>query len=286
MATTKINVKIQADDTKEAPLQGSDEEQQSQKGQKHIKVGNYDVNIDDDKLPLVGVAVSSVVLLIAVAIGQVHPKHLREYGYAIGIVALIISLIGLIPNDVIGRYGLYLNYALFIHCFVGACILTSGDGPFDETGNGYFASWALVVFSGMSMGLTHDVVPIHIRKITSGMNLILGLGASAILVLISVIPYFDNKKFYNNGESTLAVIVAVLTILVVANIAYAKYSNNVQIQQYEFPTLAVFAAFWTLTAILTTFRGPFLTTGNGYFATWAGAVCAVKATINSKNSQN
>jgi hypothetical protein len=282
MATTKISVKTDAEAQHTTASLSENNENQGQ-NQKHIQVGKYDVNIDNDKLPLVGVAASAIVLIIAVGVGYVK-KHIKEYGFTIGSVALIIALLGLIPNDAVGRYSLYLNYFLFIWCFVGACVMTGADGPFDETGNGYFASWALVVFSGISMGISNETLPVHIRNITNGMNLILGLGACAVVVMISTIPYFDNNHFYNIGESTLAVIVSVLTILLVANFVYAKYQNNLQMKQFELPTLAVVAFLWVITASLTTFRGPFTTTGNGYFACWAGVFCAVKATMNAKNN--
>jgi hypothetical protein len=277
MATTRINVK---NDT-EAPYHKQDENQGKKQ---HIQVGNFDVDIDNDKLPLVGVAGSALILIIAVGIGYVK-KHLKEYGFTIGSVAFIIALLGLIPNDTVSAspYSSYLNHFLFVWCFIGACIMTGPDGPFDETGNGYFASWALVVFSGMSMGLSNETLPLHVETMVQGMNLILGLGACATVVMISTISYFDNKHFYNNGEAILAVIVSVLTIFMVANFVHAKYNNNVQMGQFEFPTLAVLAFLWVVTASITTFRGPFATTGNGYFACWAGAACAVKAAINAKN---
>ena len=58
--------------------------------EKQVKVGNYDLIIDDDNFPLLGVVISAVVLIIAVAIGHVK-KHIRTYGYTIASVALIIA---------------------------------------------------------------------------------------------------------------------------------------------------------------------------------------------------
>jgi hypothetical protein len=294
MATTKILVKTDAEEQRSKPtskilIKSDTEEQYYEKheddtGSHHIQVGNFDMNIENEKIPLVGVAASAIVLIIAVGIGYVK-RHLKEYGFTIGAIALIIAIFGLFKSHLLGAHSIHLNYFLFVWCFIGACIMTGPDGPFNETGNGYFASWALVICSAMSMGLSNETLPLHIRLMMQGMNLILGLGACAVVVMISTVTYFDNKQFYSNGESILAVAVSVLTLLIVVNLGYAKYINNLQMKQYEVPTLATLAALWVITAIITTFRGPFTTTGNGYFACWAGTACAVKATINAKNSR-
>jgi hypothetical protein len=242
------------------------------------------VSIDNEKVPLLGVAASAIILLVAVGVGQVGKRH-RSYGYALGSVALIIAVLGLLPkiSDHFDKYSLYVNYFLFLWCFIGACVMTFGDGPFIDTGNGYFSAWALAVFSAMSMGISNTNIPDEVRTATAGMNVILGLGACAFVVMIAIIPYFDNYGNYGKGESIFALVVAVLTIFLALYLVYAKYKNNVAMKQFEFPTLAVFAVLWIVAASMVTFRYPFVTTGNGYFASWGGAVCAVMAAVNSKN---
>jgi len=104
--------------------------------QKHLKVGSYDVSIANEKVPLLGVAASAIILLVAVGVGQVGKKWYRSYGYALGSVALIIAVLGLLPkiSDHFDKFSLYVNYFLFLWCFIGACIMTFGDGPFIATG--------------------------------------------------------------------------------------------------------------------------------------------------------
>jgi len=256
-----------------------------QDNQRHLRVGGYDLSIDNEKVPLLGVAASAIVLLIAVGIGYVE-KKIRNYGFSLGGIALIIGVLGLVPTpDAIDKYSLYLNYFLFLWCFIGACVMTFGNGPFTVTGNGYFASWALAVFSTMSMGITKSKMPENFRKAYAETNVILGLGACSVVTMIACIPQMQGYYYYK-GETLFALIISILTILVVANFVYAKMKENLQIQQFEVPTLMVFAILWILAACMTTFRGPFLTTGNGYFAVWAGAVLAVKAAVSAVSAKN
>ncbi|GFH59627.1 hypothetical protein CTEN210_16103 [Chaetoceros tenuissimus] len=261
------------------------ETQQQGDHQRHIHVGDYDISIDEDKAPLVGVAASAIILLIAVEIGQGIKRHIKEYGIAFASIALILSVVSLLPNnEQMKQYSPQLNYFLFVWCFIGACIMTFGDGPFIETSNGYFASWGMVIFAAMAMGYANIPLNDNLRRATEGQNLLLGLGACAIVCIVACVPYFDEYKFKAQGEAIFAIIVSIMTVLLVANFVYAKYQGNTAMLQYEFPTLGVFALMWVLAAAMTTFRGPFSTTGNGYFAMWAGAVLAVKAAIRAKGS--
>jgi len=263
------------------PVDGGNDDQDNQR---HLKVGSYDISIDNEKMPLLGVAASAIVLLIAIGIGSVE-KKMRNYGFSLGAIALIIGILGLVPtNDVTDKYSLYLNYFLFLWCFIGACVMTFGDGPFTITGNGYFASWALAVFSTMCIGLSKLKMPENFRRAYAGMNVILGLGACAVVTMIACIPEFSRYYFQFKGETVFALIVSILTIFVVANFVYAKMKENLQIQQFEVPTFMVLAMLWMLAACMTTFRGPFTLTGNGYFAVWGGAVLAVKAAMSAKTS--
>lgn len=247
--------------------------------QRRLKIGSYDVAIEDDKLPYFGVIGASIILMIAVVVGEVK-KEYKNYGFSIGCIAIIATCLCLVPNPYIDKYSILLNYFLFGWCFIGACFMTFGQGPFDETGNGYFASWALSVFSAMILGVSN--IPGQVRQITAGMNEMIGLGACAIVVLIALMTDFKEWGYYARGEMVFAIITSILTILAVSNFAYARLKGIESIKEFEFPSLAVFACFWIIASCLTTFRGPFLVTSNGYFASWGGTILAVKAAISSK----
>lgn len=279
--TTLIRTRM----TNSDPENQTETQQQGDHQQRHIHVGDYDISIDEDKAPLVGVAASAIILLIAVEIGQGVKRHIKEYGIAFASIALILSVVSLLPNnEQMKQYSPQLNYFLFVWCFIGACIMTFGDGPFIETSNGYFASWGMVIFAAMAMGYANIPLNDNLRRATEGQNLLLGLGACAIVCIVACVPYFDEYKFKAQGEAIFAIIISIMTVLLVANFVYGKYKGNAAMLQYEFPTLGVFALMWVLAAAMTTFRGPFSTTGNGYFAMWAGAVLAVKAAIRAKGS--
>jgi hypothetical protein len=47
---------------------------------------------------------------------------------------------------------------------------------------------------------------------------------------------------------------------------------------------AILTVCWIIMASLVTFRGPFEVTGNGYFASWAGAATASVATFAAKEA--
>ena len=105
----------------------------------------------------------------------------------------------------------------------------------------------------MSMGISNTNIPDEVRTATAGMNVILGLNACAIVVIIAISPYIDNNNDFK-GESIFALVVAVLTIFLALYLVYAKYKNYVAMKQFEFPTLAVFAVLWIVAASMVTFR--------------------------------
>ena len=242
----------------------------SSEGGIHVGVGKFKVHVSDRQLPLVGIFFAGMVLLIAVCVSAQGFLY-YSYGISVGVVAMFFSLLGFLLtfndnlNDKFGKW----NYIfLFIWCFVGACILTFSS-PFTLTGNGYFASWGLVIFCLMGVGLSGESVLSSIV----GLGSLLGLGASAIVVIIA--SAIEINGFWRN-ECIYALVVACLTVIVVA-----IYAAERGIPGTKFYVLLFFAILWIVLACLVTFRGPFLVTGNGYFGSWGGAVTSVFATMSA-----
>ena len=216
----------------------------------------------------------AVILLVAVlALGKGGYSKAR-WGYAISVasVSMVFSLVGFgltFSQDLNNKVGKHNAYFLFLWNFIGACILTFG-GPFTSTGNGYFAAWGLVVASMIGVGVTGN----EAKSVVGQMGALLGLGASSIVVIIAIIPPMRNDSLYRGGE-IYALTVACCSVIVVA--VYQKVVKGGGM--VKFLVLAFFAILWIVLACLVTFRGPFLTTGNGYFGSWGGAILSTLAAM-------
>ena len=253
--------------------------------QRHIHVGDYDIAFDEDKAPLVGVATSAIILFIALIMGHNVKRPIVGYGMVLASIALILSVVSLLlNNEQMKQYSPYLNYFLFVWCFVGACVMTFGYGPFIVTSNGYFASWGMAIFAAMAIGYANIPLDDNVRKATKGQNLLLGLGACAIVCIVACAPHLYERKFEFLGESIFAIVVSAWTLLLAAHFVCGKRQRQGNTAVLESIALVAIAVHWVVAAAMTTFRGPFNSTGNGYFAMWAGAVLAVKAAIRAKDS--
>ena len=124
-------------------------------GDVNFKLAGIQVDISEKQVPMIMLAMSSSISLMAVSFG-VDEDH-RYYSYALssGAVALSLSAVGLLLSwkkewDK-GSLSRYVSGMCFVWTFIAATILTFGDGPFVNTGNGYFATWAMVIFSTQSL---------------------------------------------------------------------------------------------------------------------------------------
>jgi len=236
--------------------------------------------INDAQFPLVLILATSFVLLLAVMTWE---GGMKSYGYAVAVpvVSIVLSLtylfLTIFKEAVYTMYGKQMTHILFLWNFIGASFLTFSS-PFTTTGNGYFAAWGCVVTSIMAMGFTGDAF----RSRVEGVGSFLGLCGSAAIVVIAVIDHVG-KGEENRKESVYALVVSIFTILLVTGtIYYGKKLNQENPKWFvkaKFGLLAFFAILWLVLACLVTFRGPFANTGNGYFASWAGATCAWFATF-------
>lgn len=249
--------------------------------------------ISDVQFPLILVCASSIVLLISVTTWE---GAMQSRGYAIAVPALSMCLsfggilVTFFRENLYAVYGQYLTHVLFYWNFTGACFLTFSS-PFTTTGNGYFAAWACVITSAMAMGFSADAFKNSVKDLGS----LMGLGASSGVVIISLISFLGSKAPSNTrGESIYAMVVACFTVVLVLGFMYFQKQQQQQGSSngtpnldrtegiIKFAFLSFFALLWLVLACLVTFRGPFVTTGNGYFASWAGAVCACFAAFNAK----
>mmetsp|Transcript_13482 Transcript_13482/g.31520 ORF Transcript_13482/g.31520 Transcript_13482/m.31520 type:complete len:324 (-) Transcript_13482:339-1310(-) len=273
------------------PLAPSDPPNASRPGQAR-RGAFWRSRINEVQFPLVMVAGASIVLLIAVCTWETGMTA-RGYKISVPSLSLAVSIIGLLltvyREDLYALYGHNLAHVLFLWNFTGACFLTFSS-PFVDTGNGYFAAWGCVATSAMAMGLTAETLRNRIR----GLGSLMGLCASAAIVFIALIQHIGNQdpEFEDlRVESVYAMLVSSFTIVLCLGLLYfqkkqsdageARPDRTEAMIKYGF--LLSFAIMWFFLAFLVTFRGPFVTTGNGYFASWCGAVCACSAAFNARN---
>ena len=122
----------------------------------------------------------------------------------------------------------------------------------------------------MALGFTASAFQTSVK----GLGALMGLLASSIIVIIALIDWVGGGLF--RGESIYAMVVACITVLLVLVHIYKekKEGDGDGGGMVMFGVLlAFFAALWLVMACLVTFRGPFIATGNGYFASVSAPFC-------------
>jgi len=114
----------------------------------------------------------------------------------------------------------------------------------------------------------------------------MGLFCSSIIVIIAIVPWLGNDSLYRY-EAIYTMCVSVVTLVMSLALTFRQKTTKGRAARgcegvVGFVVLCIFAIMWVVLASLTTFRGPFLTTGNGYFSSWIGAACASFAAFASR----
>lgn len=241
------------------------------------------VSLNQSQLSQFIVLVASIVLMIALGANynwnDVGVSSYEGYLISVAAIAMILSFSGLILNkvkeDVYDKVCKPMNLAVFLYSFIGACFLTF-DAPFITTGNGYFASWALVYGSAMTLGMKAN----DLGSTVKGLGAALGLLASTVVVIIATITPIKNNR--DKDEAIYALALACITFaFVFLALGMDKKGRGMPDVGY-FGALAILSICWILEACIVTFRGPFDTTGNGYFASWAAAATCTMAAFAAK----
>lgn len=202
-------------------------------------------------------------------------------GYAISVscVAIALSSIGLaltrFTQDKPTRLGKLMNVLNFVYSFIGACFLTFKE-PFDQTSNGYFAAWTIVYGCAMVMGMTSTEFGSAIK----GLGAVMGLMASSLVVIVATITPIREEM--NNSDVFYALVLSCVTLAFILIILGLNKMGNHMPHMISFLAFTILAICWIIMACLVTFRGPFEVTGNGYFASWAGAATATMAAFATK----
>jgi hypothetical protein len=240
-----------------------------------FQLGDYEISIPRTKAPWVGMIASGLILIASLLFKDeiIHTK-LAIYGYVLASVGILGGILQLIVSSSENVVGKYIKYFLFLWCFVGACVMTFKPGHFVETGNGYFASWGMVVFVAMGADPPGDESSLT-RNLLDNVNSTMKLGAVSVLFIASLAVEFDHGLDQYKGEAVYAICVAVISIFLVILFSIWKYiQSNVTVSVWEAFLWGLIAIAWIIAAVIVTFRGPFDTMGNGYFSSWIGASIA------------
>ena len=105
---------------------------------KRINIGEYEITLPQEKVPLLGVMACAMLLHVTIFIDEDIYSTNYRYGIILSNVAFFAALVSLVipTKKTIG-----LNYIIYLLTYTGACLSTMESGPFSKTGNGYFASW-------------------------------------------------------------------------------------------------------------------------------------------------
>jgi len=236
-------------------------------------LGTRQLEVSDQQTPYYLISLASTILLIAVFGADIS----QAYGLAVAIVSLVFSIVALFLSykmkDKWDSFGIYIAYFLLLWNAIAAIVLTF-HGPFISTTNGYFAVWAMVVFSVMAAKLSVTALQEKLKN----SDAIAGLLMSSIVLTVALI--FIGLSSW---RSIYSLIVSILTIVVCTIFIYLDFKVEGQ-DNVRFPILAVFTVLWLVAVIILTFSaGVFPVTGNGFFATWVGFILCAYAASKSKN---
>lgn len=235
-----------------------------------FKLPFRDIEVGEEGLPYIFMIIASIILLLS-CIGE--DKN-QAYAISVAVITLVlaitaVALMNAMP-DTWDKFGTWLSYFMLLWNSIGAIVLTF-NGPFLATTNGYFASWALVIFSIMVAGFKEKAGNAAESLKTSGP--IMGLLFFSTVLTLAIL--FVN--FYN-WRTILALIVSLFTMIMSGFLLFLEYKGSTSVGKLKMPLLAAFATLWTVVvAILTFSRGVFMFTSNGYFGAWGGFVCCIYA---------
>lgn len=219
--------------------------------------------------------IMSVIVLTKAAIhcDGVQCDGVYAYALAVGIVSSFFSIsyvllgrfnkLSMLP----GKHRLFFGAFMFVWWTLGAGILTfkGGMGVFITTGNGYFACW-------IAWGCSSWLLKTEFARAQAVIDRFQTMGMVSWLLLASGVEVFASIAVcdmpdYSGCPNDLAIwaLVAGAVSLVVALLLMFVPVVNKHVKY-----IAMFLAIWWICgAGANTFKGPFMTTGNGYFASWA-----------------
>ncbi|KAL7493271.1 hypothetical protein ACHAWT_003887 [Skeletonema menzelii] len=232
------------------------------------------------------VQISSLILLFA-CIALWSPTPWMKYAVSVASISFGICLIlqtmeflkpGFLQTPLVGEHSSekLCSVFLLIWWIFGTGFITL-KGPFIYTSNGWFGAWGGLISSCQwCIGLDFVRYDSQSREVKYMMNLVF---CSIVTILASISPL--RKKTLRFEGAGLSIAAGSITLIVCAYLIgmYKDIAKNVMKL-----TAVLLFVLWVITAGVCTYIGPFLITGNGFFAVWLSALCALKIAMVDRNS--
>jgi len=244
-------------------------------------VGDY---LTGAAFPMVGSFVAGAILVVAVSTGVSNTggdASWYGWGIAAGAIAMVVGVVGAILLRMQGLEAVNHGLSWFLCVWnLAAAISLTFWGPtiLRFTGNGYFACWAMAMCGVMAVGVNSG----QVKDAASGVGATIGLlVASVVLIIAMADSDYYNALNPNRSGNIFGITWACLTALTVLIFLFLAQRGMPIVGWPGAVVFGVFALGWIVAASLLTFRGPFTLTGNGYFASWGGAVTSVMAAVQA-----
>jgi hypothetical protein len=198
-----------------------------------------------------------------------------RYGYAVatGVVSLFFTMVYLLVdklNKMPAGVLRWLSLLLLAWWICAVLVLTGGNGPFHDTGNGYFATWVGFICAALLAHTCHERVRSVVARVrNSGPDVNLALGVCSAVVIWQAGILCADKPCQ---RYTVWAIIWGAVSLAFSLIFIFFPIQNILVNKI---IALFFMGWWVAGAGIFTFYGPFMITGNGYFGSWGACMASI-----------